>query len=269
MTMKAINIVLFVLAALAVISVSSFATQWQVIYQTDFSTDPGWTTDQSADFYWEPSTDTYFIHETNYPESYEPNRYSFVQVPYSGGAFRLEWDSEILRNDWSVGFNFGLMDSSLRYWYPPCGAAAVMAIDCWATRAIYGYQGDTNVQVNSWIASDLNIWYHNVMEYDPVAATVTWNAYVRGESTPCSIITVYDPPAITSAQCYLGTSEYPIGQPGNDGGIWLDAVEEVRIDNVVFSEPVPEPGTLALIAPALLAFAGIAAARRSAATRRK
>ena len=212
----------------------------QVVYETNFSTDPGWTTDQPANFYWESGWETYFIHQTNYPEAYEPDRYTFVRVPYSGGPFRLEWDLEMLRCDWSAGISFGLFDSNLRYRGAVVGSAALCVEyanpDQGRVFTIIGYQDTTGLYSDNWTRFDLNVWYHNVFEYDPMGATAKWTIYKLGETTPFMENTLTGVPAITNDISYLGASRYPMLHPWGPG-VNPNAVAEARIDNVVFSVP--------------------------------
>ena len=49
--------------------------EWQTVYQTDFSTDPGWTTDQPNNFYWDSTNQQYFLSMTNQKQAYTPSRY--------------------------------------------------------------------------------------------------------------------------------------------------------------------------------------------------
>jgi len=212
------------------------ANTWQVVYQTDFSSDPGWTTDQPQNFYWEVASETYFIHQTNYPEAYEPDRYTFVRVPYPGGPFRMEWDVELLRVDWSIAIIFGLFDSHLSFEPRGPGSAALCVQytnpDAGRGFNITAYQDTTYAYSNNWTRFDLNVWYHNVFEYEPINSTARWTVYRLGESTPFMENTLTGVPEITNDISYLGSSMYPMLHPWG-GGVNPQAVAEARIDNVV------------------------------------
>lgn len=211
----------------------------QVVYQADFSSDLGWTTDQPANFYWEPASETYFIHQTLYPEAYEPDRYTFVRVPYSGGPFRLEWDLEMLRCDWSAGLNFGMYDSNLSYTLGPIAGSAALTVEYVNAGAgrgfkMKGYQDTTLASISNLTSFDLNVWYHNVLEYDPDNAKAKWTIYRLGESVPFMEETLTEVPAITNDISYLGASRYPVLHPWA-GGVNPHAVAEARIDNLTLS----------------------------------
>ena len=59
------------------------------IYATDFSIDPGWTTDQPDNFYWDASQEALFVHSQNKGPAYVPNRHIYTPTaldptqPYS------------------------------------------------------------------------------------------------------------------------------------------------------------------------------------------
>lgn len=223
---------------------ATYAANWKVIYSEDFSSDPSWTTDQPTNFYWESSTGTYFLHETNAPGTPDPNRYTYkIITPYSGGPFRLEWDIEMLRVDWSAGIEFGMF-SSLMACLPTAGSARVGAdwgrSDGGRAIAPYTHQ-DLNGTSNGSYAPqyDLDVWYHNVLEYDPETQTINLTVYVRGESIPFMVITLANVPIITSDIYYLGSARYPVGNPPYDAGLSLSAIAEARIDNVVLSVEDP------------------------------
>ena len=63
-------------------------TQDEVLYQTTFATDPGWTTNSPHSYYWVPEKGVYHY-------SIEPGNggNAYIQIPdYPGGSFTLEFD---------------------------------------------------------------------------------------------------------------------------------------------------------------------------------
>jgi hypothetical protein len=243
--MKARRVTMPILCLLFGLSANTWA-QWQVVYQTDFSTDPGWTTDQPADFFWDSGSGTYFMRGTNQTPAYAPNRYSYTQVPYSPGPFRLEWDQEMLISDWSAGINFGLYDSQLNYLPSTTGSAGLSVEyvnpDAGRGFTIWAHQDPAGNGSNNYTPFDLNTWYHNVLEYDPSAATATWTVTELGDILPFAVTTYTGVPNMTGDLSHLGSSRYPLGL----GGLDPYAIAEARIDNVVLSQPVPVPGALLL-----------------------
>jgi hypothetical protein len=221
------------------------AANWKVIYSEDFSADPGWTTDQPTNFYWESGTGTYFIRTSNTAEAYEPNRYTHkIITAYTGGAFKLEWDIQMISNDWSAGIGFGMYDSQLSYL--PRGDSAHISgelgiADQGHYTSLRTHQGtnssSTSFYMPSWEFAP--VWYHCVLENDPKMHTIKLTVYNRNESTLFASTMITNAPTITNDIKYLGSSRYPIGHPPYNGGIDPGAIAEGRIDNVVLSVEDP------------------------------
>jgi hypothetical protein len=71
------------------------------LYETDFSTDPGWVTNNPSYYYWDVQREAYhFLTEGG------TNGYSFIPVDYQRGSFTLEYDLLItsIRKDGAVRF---------------------------------------------------------------------------------------------------------------------------------------------------------------------
>ena len=115
--MKTVRLVFFSLViSMLALNISS-AQDWQVVYQTDFSTDPGWTTDDSNLYYWDSSDSTYFTDQVSI--SYG-GHYAGYDAGYDGGSFLLEWDAIVYFTQYCSGFFFGLYDSDFYIQYPYC-----------------------------------------------------------------------------------------------------------------------------------------------------
>ncbi len=84
-----------------------------IIYQSDFSTDPAWMTDQPSNYYWNQTAGTYHAKVENNAPGHRPNRYSYKAVTWTGDSLELKWDVKITRMDWSGGVCFGLFDEDL------------------------------------------------------------------------------------------------------------------------------------------------------------
>jgi len=111
--MKVKCLIFFVLSLL---SFCPLALSETVPYSTDFSTDPGWVTDQPSNYYWDAATGTYFVHNTNTYPGYYPNRYAGKTLIQPVDSFKLQWDIKVTQCDWSGGLYFGIWDSSLKQW---------------------------------------------------------------------------------------------------------------------------------------------------------
>jgi len=55
--MKRLNLTICVFGLILSSAGTAAANTWQVVYQTDFSIDPGWTTDQPANYYWDTASE--------------------------------------------------------------------------------------------------------------------------------------------------------------------------------------------------------------------
>jgi len=78
-------------------------TQDQVLYQTTFTTDPGWTTNSMKSFYWVPDKGVYSY-------AIEPGNggNAYVQVAgYPGGSFTLEYDVTPTSTPENTAFRLG------------------------------------------------------------------------------------------------------------------------------------------------------------------
>lgn len=95
-----------------------FGVDYTTVYQTDFSADPGWVTDQPANYYWDSGAQTYHATTVNAQPGPSPTRYTYTPINYGGGSFRLELDMQPTDIQWSAGVGFGLYDASLTTWPP-------------------------------------------------------------------------------------------------------------------------------------------------------
>ena len=58
--------VVFIALCLSLMAVSTgTAENCQTIYQTDFSSDPGWITSNPTYYHWDPSSETYYADQYN------------------------------------------------------------------------------------------------------------------------------------------------------------------------------------------------------------
>lgn len=77
----------FMLAILLVLPASGVTEEKVIVYQTDFSSDPGWMTNNPSYYYWDVGKEAY-----RFQTEGGTNGYSFVPVVYDGGPFVLEYD---------------------------------------------------------------------------------------------------------------------------------------------------------------------------------
>jgi hypothetical protein len=167
--MKRLNLTICVLVLLLSVTGTAAANTWQVVYQTDFSSDPGWITDQPQNYYWNQPAGSYFVHNTDTYPGYYPNRYAGKTMDQPVGSFELQWDLNVARCDWSSGIYFGVWDSSLEEPWGQGGEFIMVVIG----HADAGHHISFDVGANGAMAEDctypgwsLNRWYTFKVSYD-------------------------------------------------------------------------------------------------------
>ena len=114
MEIKKYAIYLIIAACLLVLippiqaQVNSDDNPTRVLYQTSFTSDPKWQTNNPSTNFWDPNTGMYRF-------SIEPSTgmYAFIPVEYERGAFTLDYDLELTRMDDGATFRFGLAGSEM------------------------------------------------------------------------------------------------------------------------------------------------------------
>jgi hypothetical protein len=221
---------------LAMLATSASAYQWQTVYQTDFSSDPGWTTDDSAKLGIDTASGTFHGIQVNTEGTY-------AYIPVSGfdpnKTWSLSYDLAINSCGWSAGATFGLFDNTLKY---PNGAISDQSI---------GDMGHgTSLESKStsvWTFSpnwSTGVWYHGEMLYDAATAQLSLIVSDRSTGTPIWNLSSQVTP-FTSDVINLGVSRLHIKNTG--GGASPSATVNYNLDNVVLSQAVPEPSTLILL----------------------
>jgi tetratricopeptide (TPR) repeat protein len=81
----------------------------RIIYQTDFSTDPGWQSSNARDYYWDAQKQMYHF------AGNENVGFADVPVPYDKTSFRLEYDITIPRADPGTAVHTGLSSHNTTY----------------------------------------------------------------------------------------------------------------------------------------------------------
>jgi hypothetical protein len=218
----------------------AIANNWQVVYQTDFSTDPGWVTDQPANYYWDAASQTYHIQPEHHYPGYQPSRYAYklLDEPVAG-SFELQWDIKPTRCDWSIGIYFGIRDENLRL-----GSHDIQAVfgnpdgghmyGAGANGACGPAYQDTYV---GWAVQ----WYTCKLTYDAGTTMMTFDIRDQGSASSIWTCTMPVPCGLTNDLKYLGSSSGGIGDNGTYPGINPWAVAEAYIDNVVLLVPFAGP----------------------------
>jgi len=215
-----------------------------VNYSEDFSSDPGWTTDQTENYYWNQPTGSYFIHNSNTYPGYFPNRYAGKTLIQPVDSFELRWDIKVTQCDWSAGLYFGVWDSSREV--PSQGGEYIFAVigradggHCIAFEVGANGIGDEAGTFPGW---SLNEWYTFKIGYDSDTEIAILEVFDRdtGQSIWSTTLTVPGGGFTRDLQ-FLGSNLGFVGRYGCPG-FSCSAVLEAYIDNVVLS--IPEPPTI-------------------------
>jgi hypothetical protein len=211
-----------------------------MVYSTDFTTDPNWTTNNPATNYWDAGKGMF-----HYLMRDGSGTYVNVLVPYRGESYTLSFDILPVQTDYQASVKFGLGDDdqvSVRrltqfteLQNSPYGRIFwIRSIDLQnqrreASSYYLSYYGPT-VQFAD------GVWYHVIMDYRKEGRSLSLSVYRRNDSLPVwhySLDNVSIFP--TMNRIYLSK----IGDSTNP-----NAIAEGYIDNVAFSIlfPVETPG---------------------------
>ncbi|HMA05161.1 MAG TPA: hypothetical protein VKO45_04460 [Methanomicrobiales archaeon] len=205
-------------------------------YSTDFSTDPGWSTNNPATNYWDKD-----LREWHYLMRDGSGAYVNVKVPYHGESFTLAYDILPERTDYQASVKFGLGDNDqvsverltifTEFENSPYGRLIwIRSIDGQNQRreasSYYLSYGGPTVQFTD------GVWYHVVMDYRLETRSLTISVTRRNDSQPVwhyslDSLSVFP----TMNRIYMSK----IGDNANP-----NAIAEGYIDNVVFSLVYPE-----------------------------
>lgn len=209
------------------------AAQWQQIYETDFSSDPGWTTNNNSNFYWDATDGTYYIDQVNVNGGGYYSYYDVSALGYHGGmSFRLEWDIMILSNDYASDVSFGVFDSDLntnengsyiRLMFTREDRGRITILQ-------WGDSSDNISYVEELKQFSLNTWYHVIMEYNSSTGTLTVEIGERDTGTQYASLNATNVGPFASDMVLLGSSNV------RSGSFQVPGAHSIgKIDNVVFS----------------------------------
>jgi hypothetical protein len=234
---------LTVILAIGLIAVSSASA---VSYSTDFSSDPGWITDQPGNYYWENGT--LKVRAENHSPGYTPSRYCYHLLPQVVDSFDLSWDVKPTRLDWSAGVMFGLYDNTLKtggtgqigqsQYIQACPGL----VDGGLYWGIYALGATGYNEASFYVSVNYNTWYTCQISYVDATKTAVFSVRERGSVNPIWSTSLQIPGGFSQLQ-YLGTSRGGIGDNGSYPGLSSTAIAEGYIDNVVLSaatEPTPK-----------------------------
>jgi hypothetical protein len=233
-----------------------------LVYSTDFSTDPGWSTNNPATNYYDAEKGMF-----HYRMRDGSGTYVYKLVPYSGESFTLSFDILPERTDFQAKVKFGLGDDdqvTVRrlttftelengdygkiFW--------IRSIDLQnqrreASSYFLSYYGPT-------VRFEDGVWYHMVMDYSLGTRSLSLSVYRRNDSKPVwhySLDNVSIFP--TMNRIYMSK----IGDSLNP-----NAIAEGYIDNVAFSVSYPSQSPQPTVPQAAVVTSPPAAATTATAT---
>lgn len=156
---------------------------WELVYMTDFSSDPGWTKNNPSRYYWVSSDSTYYI-ETVMGCS----DYTYVDVGWNGNSFKIAYDVNLSQEQWGSRLGLGLYDPLMdednsdyletHFGHDDGGKEACIR---------FGYEGLHYAQMYYGDYS-LNTWYTFEAVYDKSMNTATLTVTERETGAPfCTI----------------------------------------------------------------------------------
>ena len=214
-------------------------------YSTDFSTDPGWVTDQPSNYYWDAGSQSYHIRAENLAPGYKPSRYSYKLLDEGVSSFELQWDVDVVSCDWSAGLPFGIYDNQLGDWYGVSDFVEVHPVVAdggrfWAmTLAAGGEYRETSSHYD-W---SFNKAYTCKMVYDSDLLNVSVQIKTEDQQLIWASNLSVPGTGFNNDLKYLGSSRNGVGDYGYIG-FSSSTVSEGYIDNVYLT---PEPATVLLI----------------------
>jgi hypothetical protein len=213
---------------------------WEVLYQTDFSTDPGWATNNSSLFYWNPLDQTYHVDQVNVNHG---GYYTRCDTGYDGGSFKLNYDIKMVYGGYASGAGFGMYDSDMQTQLNGSYAETIFVTEDRGRPIMIDSANATNRYSSDWAAQPQwtpDTWYDVSMVYSANAgsltSTITNQATGALVGTKTAAVGPFSPD-----MSYVGSSNI------REGTFQVPGSHSVaEIDNVVFSEPAATPGIYGL-----------------------
>jgi hypothetical protein len=231
-------IAVFLLAFIPSLQALSDDNTVKVLYQTSFTSDPHWTTNNPSTNYWDPNRGMY--HFFNEPST---GGYAYTPIDYERGSFAFEYDVILTRVDNGATFRFGLSGSEMD---PSKGPNVLSMFTNTKNGQILMLHLVTNgnklVEVSSQTSSDpgaysgptvkyeINKTYHVTVNYDDDHKTLSMK--VKDWLTGREIWSYY----LNTAENLNGMNRIYTGSKGDYGMMGIYA--EGYIDNVRLTEPV-------------------------------
>lgn len=206
------------------------------VYAQDFSSDPGWITDDPLHLARHPGSSTFHGVQTN-----RDGTFAYVELPgFQPNAFwRLEWDHLISACNRSAALDVGLFDSRLSY---PLGAVLEVGVTDSGHGLTLAGNGATTATAYSPVWAE-GTWYHHVMEFDPAGQRLTLTVTVRPSGFPFQTLNL-PVASFPAGMTRLGVSRVPV--KGFTNGVDPAARVEFNLDNIRLCQTLANRAPVAL-----------------------
>lgn len=207
-------------------AVPASGVTWVPLYQTDFSSDPGWVSNNPEHFHWDSASQAYYSRQIDQSEEYA---YHVVAGFNATRPWRLEWDIKKVASAGAADARFGVWDA-LTHVEIPAQSAWVDAYHFF--QAVYrsdagGFGDDLTGAIS------LDVWYRVRLEWVPAAGgTATASVWRKADGQLLGTVS-RSGVGVFGGVDRIGMST--VGDPFSGDGISL-------IDNVALFQPcAPAP----------------------------
>jgi hypothetical protein len=165
------------------IKISVTAVHSTVLYETDFSTDPAWDTNNPSRYYWDAATASYYT--DNYTNSQDWATIS-LNGAYNGESFKLQFDVKPTVRD-TGDVNVGLFDSSRQsnWTATSIGEKIYVLVGGYDSQVYVAYTSMTGISNTSGPSAGLmvdNEWHHIEISYDSILQNVAFTVMRAGNT---------------------------------------------------------------------------------------
>jgi hypothetical protein len=241
MTLVSVAAFVFILGTIA----NGALGDWNTVYQTDFSTNPGWTTNEPSRYYWNSASQDYTIKQIVLSTG---GYYGVHDTVFDPGSFRFKYDLSVSSADWAGGVNFGMWGDD--YESADHGSFVLLmfthADEGYVTRMETSNSANVIQGITGAGAFSLGTWYHVEVEYNSLSQTLSADIKDKGTGQPFTSMALSNVGPFSSDMTWIGSSNY---RSGTNLPKYVGAEGIGTIDNVVLQTPepapVPEPVSLA------------------------
>jgi hypothetical protein len=210
---------------------------WQVIYSEDFSSAPGWTTNNPDNYHWDSAKQTYYANQVEGASEQDPRTHDYAYMPLTLAeeprAWRFEFDFQQTAYKYPGESTLSLMDQDIS-WSIPSVCISLQFADS-HVHLVWCDSTEQWAQVISPQTYELDVWYRSVVEWDADTSVLEARVIRMDSGVLFTELTASVPGP------FSGIDRIGMGNPGwnPDPGMATG-----YFDNVVVS--VPEPGTLSV-----------------------